>query len=284
MSAAVASPRNASSAAGVALASLHVPDGPLQFQGLVPYPPVAVSSSAQAAAVVSGGGRGGGGPSSAAASSSSPSRDDWGLTLEQQVTAVERFRALLDARGQWSRERHDYYGLLRFLRARNYDLDKAGRMWQDTLEWRAQLGADGMLGPLGGGLGGGATGGGGGGATGGGGGGGSGGAEGGFVFHEREQFLMAYPQGYHKTDKMVRPFVSWPVASFMFRRPPAAHRLASPRVSLKPKQKQIKTKHNRAGPSTSSSSAASTSPPSAPSPPRTAWSSSTSRSTSAAPK
>jgi len=24
-----------------------------------------------------------------------------------------------------------------------------------------------------------------------------------FVFHEREQFLMAYPQGYHKTDKLV---------------------------------------------------------------------------------
>ena len=24
-----------------------------------------------------------------------------------------------------------------------------------------------------------------------------------FVFHEKEQFLMCYPQGYHKTDKLV---------------------------------------------------------------------------------
>ena len=45
MSAAVASPRHAGSAAGIALAALNVPEGPLQFQGLVPYPPVAGSSA-----------------------------------------------------------------------------------------------------------------------------------------------------------------------------------------------------------------------------------------------
>lgn len=65
----------------------------------------------------------------------------------------------------------DYYTLLRFLRARNYELDKAMKMWLDTLEWRKEYEVDTILDA--------------------------------FVFHEREQFLMAYPQGYHKTDKLV---------------------------------------------------------------------------------
>jgi hypothetical protein len=65
----------------------------------------------------------------------------------------------------------DYYTLLRFLRARNYIYDKAVKMWLDTLEWRKEYDVDTILDN--------------------------------FVFHEREQFLMAYPQGYHKTDKLV---------------------------------------------------------------------------------
>jgi len=258
---AVASPR-AGSAAGIALAALHVPDGPLEFQGLIPYPPVAVTSAAAAAAALSpkAGGQhhhhtsGGGGGHGV---------DDWGLTLEQQVTAVERFRALLDSRGQWSREHHDYYTLLRFLRARNYDLDKASAMWRDSLEWRAALGADTMLEPA---------------------------SRGGFVFHEREQFLMAYPQGYHKTDKMVRPCRGCLDPSV----PARAHTQAddaraddpSPPEPKKntPHHHPHRNNNNRAAPSTSSCSGASTPPPSAPSPPRTAWSSSTSRSTSGAQK
>jgi hypothetical protein len=67
--------------------------------------------------------------------------------------------------------RADYYTLLRFLRARNYELDKAMKMWLDTLEWRKEYDVDTILDN--------------------------------FAFHEREQFLMAYPQGYHKTDKLV---------------------------------------------------------------------------------
>jgi hypothetical protein len=65
----------------------------------------------------------------------------------------------------------DYYTLLRFLRARNYIYDKAVKMWLDTIEWRKEYDVDNILEN--------------------------------FVFHEREQFLMAYPQGYHKTDKLV---------------------------------------------------------------------------------
>lgn len=44
-------------------------------------------------------------------------------------------------------------------------------MWMDTLHWRHEFDVDNILDN--------------------------------FVFHEREQFLMAYPQGYHKTDKLV---------------------------------------------------------------------------------
>ncbi|KAI8473261.1 MAG: CRAL-TRIO domain-containing protein, partial [Monoraphidium minutum] len=67
----------------------------------------------------------------------------------------------------------DYYALLRFLRARNYEHDRAFKMWSDSMAWRREFDVDAILDN--------------------------------FSFHEREQFLMAYPQGYHKTDKMGRP-------------------------------------------------------------------------------
>jgi hypothetical protein len=54
----------------------------------------------------------------------------------------------------------DYYTLLRFVRARNYELDKAFKMWSDSLAWRKEFDVDAILDN--------------------------------FVFHEREQFLMAY--------------------------------------------------------------------------------------------
>lgn len=65
----------------------------------------------------------------------------------------------------------DYFTLRRFLRARSYDLDKAVKMWLDHVAWREANGVDDILQS--------------------------------FYFSEREKFLAAYPQGYHKTDKMV---------------------------------------------------------------------------------
>jgi hypothetical protein len=44
-------------------------------------------------------------------------------------------------------------------------------MWLDTIAWRREYDVDNILEN--------------------------------FVFHEKEQFLMCYPQGYHKTDKLV---------------------------------------------------------------------------------
>jgi hypothetical protein len=49
------------------------------------------------------------------------------------------------------------------MRARNYDHDKAFKMWCDSLAWRQEFAVDGILDS--------------------------------FSFHEREQFLMAYVRG-----------------------------------------------------------------------------------------
>ena len=119
--------------------------------------------------------------------------DDWGLTTAQQVAVhfplcvvaiiffwciqdakVEEFRAILVARGAW-KPSFDFHTLLRFLRAREYEVDKALSMFLDHLQWRQENRVDHILEE--------------------------------FEFKEREEFLSIYPQGYHKTDKKVRPAI-----------------------------------------------------------------------------
>lgn len=65
----------------------------------------------------------------------------------------------------------DYYVLRRFLRARSYDLEKATTMWMNNLAWKVEFKVDSILQD--------------------------------FYFDERDKFLTCYPQGYHKTDKLV---------------------------------------------------------------------------------
>ena len=66
----------------------------------------------------------------------------------------------------------DWYFLRRFLRARQHDLKRAKDMYAASMKWRAEFGTDTILED--------------------------------FHFHERDAFISLYPQGYHKTDKVVR--------------------------------------------------------------------------------
>jgi CRAL/TRIO domain/CRAL/TRIO, N-terminal domain len=63
--------------------------------------------------------------------------------------------------------------LLRFLRAREYDVQKATTMYVNHLKWRKENGIDTILED--------------------------------FDFKEREQYLAVYPQGYYNVDKEGRP-------------------------------------------------------------------------------
>ena len=65
----------------------------------------------------------------------------------------------------------DKFYIRRFLRARQHDLEKARQMYADHIKWRKEFDVAGIVND--------------------------------FNFHERDLFLTLYPQGYHKTDKLV---------------------------------------------------------------------------------
>ena len=99
--------------------------------------------------------------------------NDWGMTFDEEMEVLNEFQDELKGE-EGVRKDHliDEKKLLRFLKARNFDIDKAKEMFLKHLKWREGWDVDNIL----------------------------------FQeFPEREQLLQYFPQGYHMCDKQGRP-------------------------------------------------------------------------------
>jgi hypothetical protein len=92
------------------------------------------------------------------------------LSPEQEL-ALKKFRGEVQAMGIPDSKFDDSY-LLRFLRARKFDLAKTKEMWVNFIKWRKDNGVDEI---------------------------------GSYVFSEIEDLKKAWPHGYFRTDKLGRP-------------------------------------------------------------------------------
>jgi hypothetical protein len=94
------------------------------------------------------------------------------LTAEQQH-AFDEFKDLIKAEGLFVPERHDDHYILRFLRARKFNVQHTHKMFVDCENWRKELQVDTLIDT--------------------------------FVFEEEEAVRNCYPRYYHNIDKAGRP-------------------------------------------------------------------------------